>query len=151
MNGLGRWRVLVADDDADMRALIVAALRADGYQVTEVRDGCEAADYIAGPMLFGDAGAPPDLIVTDVRMPGITGLSLIAGIRAHGWSTPIIMITAYDVEATRPDAERLGAVLFAKPFDVDDLRTAVLNLLHKHAKSGTHRIDLPAALRKQGG
>lgn len=126
-----RPRVLVAEDDDDMRALVVGSLRADGYEVVEARDGAQAVDAIAGAMLFDEDERAPDIIITDVRLPGINGLSLLAGLRAHHWATPIIVMTAYQPDRIRPLASRLGAdATFAKPFAVDDLRAAVANLLH---------------------
>jgi DNA-binding response OmpR family regulator len=143
-------RVLVAEDDADTRAAIIWVLRADGYEVIEASDGREATDRIAGSMLFEDGGPPPDLIITDVRMPGISGLSLVAGIRARHWKTPIIVITAHDTDTIRAEAKRIGAdVVFIKPFDLDDLRTAVTNMLHDRGRSGTHALDLPDAVKRK--
>ncbi|HSQ65636.1 MAG TPA: response regulator [Polyangiaceae bacterium] len=123
-------RVLVADDDDDMRALIVAALGEDGYEISEARNGRELLDRVAPSMLFDEASHAPDVIVTDVRMPGVNGLSVLAGLRDTGWATPIILITAFDKDQIRAQGSELGAdAVFHKPFDVDDLRTAVLNLL----------------------
>jgi CheY-like chemotaxis protein len=125
-----RPRVLVAEDDDDIRSLIVWGLRADGHDVIEACNGSEAADRIAGSLLFEEGARAPDLIITDVRMHGITGLSLLAGIRARGWKIPIIVITAYEIDKVRPEAERLGAdAVMGKPFDVDDLRTTVTRIL----------------------
>lgn len=143
-----RPRVLVAEDDDDLRSLIVWGLRADGYDIVEARTGSQAADLIAGALLFDEGERAPDLIVTDVRLPGITGMSLLAGIRARGSETPVIVLTAYDIDTVRPEAERLGVVaVFAKPFDIDDLRTAVMNALRK--KSGTHALHLTEAQTKR--
>jgi CheY-like chemotaxis protein len=137
-----RPRVLVAEDDDDLRALIVWGLGTDGYDVVEARNGREAIDEVAGSLLLDEGERPPDLIITDVRMPGVTGVSLLAGIRARGWRIPIIVMTAYDIETMRPEADRLGAdVVFSKPFDIDDLRTAAMNLLGRK-RSGTHEIDI---------
>jgi two-component system response regulator (stage 0 sporulation protein F) len=145
-----RPRVLVADDDDDIRALIVWGLRADGYEVVEASSGMEAANRLAGSLLFHEGERAPDLIVTDVRMHGITGLTLLGGIRDCGSKIPVIIITAYDIAAVRAEAERLGAdAVFAKPFDIDDLRTAVMNVMARR-KSGVHAIDLGAIRRKNG-
>ena len=134
----GQPWVLVVEDDPFLVRLIVWALRGDGYDVVVARDGREATDAIASTLLFDEGGRPPDLIITDVRLPGISGLSLLAGIRAHGWKMPIIVMTAHDIERVRPEAERLGATaVFHKPFDVDDLRTAVMHLFAKK-RSGTY-------------
>jgi len=125
-----RPSVLVVEDDDDIRSLVAWSLRADGYDVTEVANGAHAVDVIAGPMMFGeDSERAPDLIVTDVRLPGISGLTLLAGLRAQRCATPIILMTAYEIERVKPIAEALGATVFAKPFDVDELRAAVATAL----------------------
>jgi CheY-like chemotaxis protein len=120
--------VLVAEDDDDIRAMIVAALRRDGYDVIEASNGAELLDQI-GSMLFLKF-APPDLIVSDVRMPGFSGIQVLAGLRNADWHTPMVLITAYGSEGVYDEAKKLGAdAIFGKPFDIDDLRTAVLNMV----------------------
>jgi CheY-like chemotaxis protein len=122
--------ILVAEDDEDIRTLIAIALRRDGYDVIEARTGAELLEHIGSSMLFGDAFPPPDVIVSDVRMPGFTGLEVLAGLRDANWHTPILLITAYGNDETYEEAARLGASgVFDKPFDMDDLRTAILNLV----------------------
>jgi CheY-like chemotaxis protein len=119
-----RPRIVVADDDEDLRALIVAALRCDGYDIVEARDGDEVLRCMRSSHRM------PDAIVTDVCMPTRSGLSVLAAVRADGWLTPFVLVTALATESVRPQAERLGAdVLFRKPFDTDDLRTVVMNVL----------------------
>jgi CheY-like chemotaxis protein len=126
--------VLVAEDDADIRTLISVALRKDGYDVIEARSGAELLEHIGSSMLFGESFPPPDVIVSDVRMPGFTGLEVLAGLRDANWHTPILLITAYGNDDTYEEASRLGASgVFDKPFDIDDLRTAVLNLVPNEA------------------
>ncbi len=116
-------RVLVADDDDEIRALLVAAFRLDGYDVVEARDGASALHQFTG------GTHRPDVVVADLRMPVMNGLTLLGGLRADGWLMPIIVMTAY-AEQLRERVERLGAdALFAKPFDIDDLRMAVMNML----------------------
>ena len=62
-------------------------------------------------------------------MPVANGLQVVAALRSANCWTPVILMTAFGDESMRTEAQRLGAVLFDKPFDLDDLRTAVLNLL----------------------
>ncbi len=129
-------RVLIAEDDDDIRTLLVTVLRADGYAVIEACDGRDAIDRIAPAMLFDENGIAPDAIITDVRMPGISGITLLSGLRANGWDTPIIIITAFDTERIRSEARELGAdAVFAKPFDIDDLRTALAHVLRRRGRS----------------
>jgi DNA-binding NtrC family response regulator len=115
-------RVLVAEDDRNMRELIVASLRADGYDVTAAGDLDRLGESVGvdtGP----DAVA---LIVTDNRMPGCTGLELLTALRAAHWETPVILITAFGSPATHRHAAALGATaVLDKPFPLDQLRALV--------------------------
>jgi CheY-like chemotaxis protein len=117
--------VLVADDNDDIRQLMVKALSSDGYDVLEARDGREVLEAVI------NSRRAPDVIVLDVQMPEINGLALLAGLRSGGWMMPIIVITAYGAACLRDHAERMGATaLFGKPFEIHDLRMAVMNVLH---------------------
>jgi CheY-like chemotaxis protein len=118
--------VLVADDDEDMRALVVDTLRADGYVVTEARDGAELLDHLVRAV--DDPLQRPDVVVTDVRMPNLSGLGVLDALRRAHVEIPVVVMTVFAHDSVRTLARRLGAVgLLKKPFDVDDLRTAVLN------------------------
>jgi CheY-like chemotaxis protein len=122
-----RMHVLVAEDDPDIRHLMALGLRCDGYKVVEVKDGAQLLERVASSMLEREYD-PPDLIVSDVRMPGFSGLTILAGLRSAGWTTPVILVTAWASDELREHAHQLHAALLEKPFDVDDLRTAVMNL-----------------------
>lgn len=127
-------RVLVAEDEEELRDLVAATLRRDGYEVVTARDGGELLDRLASARLRDEAHTPIDLIISDVRMPGWTGLQILSGIRSTDWATPVILITGFGDRETRREAARLGvAAFFDKPFDLDDLRTAVLNIVPPRA------------------
>lgn len=110
-----------------MRRLVVEALRADGYEVHEATDGGRLLVNVMTHYSDGDADL--DLIVSDVRMPICSGLDIVEQLRKSHWAVPVILMTAFGDEGTRARAEALGAVLFDKPFAIDDLRTAVMNML----------------------
>src|SRR5260221_13795769 len=76
-----RLHVLLAEDDPDIRHLVALGLRTDGYKVVEAEDGAQLLERVASSMLFGE-GDPPDLIVTDIRMPGFSGMTILAGLRS---------------------------------------------------------------------
>jgi two-component system, response regulator, stage 0 sporulation protein F len=125
---LSHARVIVVDDDEDARALVVNALRYDGHDVVEAASGMDALGRVSSMVLAGLDH--PDLIVTDIRMRGVNGLALISGLRMAGCQAPVIVMTAHESTVFRDHAERLGAAaFFVKPFDIDDLRTVVLNLI----------------------
>ncbi len=115
-------RVVLAEDDDDMRSLIACSLRRDGLAVTEVSTGSALLELVAGHLLKGGR-TPFELIISDVRMPGNSGLEILAAIRRAGWSTPVILITAFGDEQVHAEAYRLGAIaVFDKPFEVNALR-----------------------------
>lgn len=123
--GPKKANVLVAEDDPDMRRLVAAVLRGAGHRVVEATDGMQILDRIestiwsARPHLF-------DVIVTDVHMPGLSGLDVLAALRCTRWTTPVILVTAFGDDETRSEAQALGAVdVIDKPFKPDELKTAV--------------------------
>ena len=125
-----RPRLVLAEDDEDMRKLLVAALRRDGYDVVEVPDGTQLVNCLTSHRLGEHAGQPINLVISDLRMPGCSGLDVLAGLRFRNGSTPFILMTAFGDSQTNQEARRLGAAaVFNKPFDVDDLRTIVCNLV----------------------
>lgn len=119
--------IFLAEDDDDMRALIAMSLQNDGYDVIEAKDGAELLDLLAGA-----SASPmrrPDIIVSDVLMPCYSGLGVLAALHKSSWNIPVILITARRDESVIRDAMRLGAsAVVHKPFDIDDLRTAILNV-----------------------
>ena len=123
-------RILLAEDDPALRSLLAAALARDGYSVVEAADGTEVLDLLASH-LVADTGLPRlDVIVSDVRMPGWTGLDVLAGLRALPGAPPVVLITAFGGEEFRDRARRLGAAAtLDKPFDIDDLRGVIRQTL----------------------
>jgi two-component system response regulator (stage 0 sporulation protein F) len=119
-------RVLVADDDDELRGILVEALRSDGYAVSEARDGMEMLAIIHDSLTY--PGSRPDVVVADVRMPHLSGLGALQELKRTGVRLPVVMMTAFCPESVEIVAKRLGAAgVLRKPFDLDDLRTAVLN------------------------
>jgi CheY-like chemotaxis protein len=137
------FRVLVAEDDVEMRRVVADALREDGYDVVELADGGRLLVEIAARMKAEVAGESVDLIVSDIRMPICTGLQILEVLRQSHWHTPVVLMTAFGDDATRRRAESLMAVLFDKPFDLDDLRTAVAHLLPRDRSASGPSSLLP--------
>lgn len=120
-------RVLLAEDDAEMRRLLVATLRRAHCEVTEAQTGVQLSEQIAR-VRDGGAGAV-DLIISDIRMPGRSGLDVLAALRRLDRDTPVILITGFGDPETHAQAHQLGALaVFNKPFDLDDLRMLVVSL-----------------------
>ena len=121
--------VYVADDDQDMRAFVGEALRADGCATLEAGDGEELLGLFQ--LALRDPELCPDVLVTDVKMPRLSGLGVLATLKHAGWRLPTIMITVVSDDSIHTVAKRLGAVgVLHKPFDPADLVIAV-----RHAKA----------------
>jgi two-component system, response regulator, stage 0 sporulation protein F len=120
-------RLLVGEDDEAMRSLLSASLRADGFEVIEMKDGEEVLVHLSD--VSAERAPTPDLVIMDVRMPRHSGLELLAAMHLAEWKVPVILITAFGDDRLHRRAKELGAAaVFDKPFDLDDLRTAILNL-----------------------
>jgi len=116
-------RVVVADDNDDMRAAIRELMEGLGAEVAEAANG---GDLI---MLLTD-DRPVDLLITDVRMPWMTGFQVSLAARNAGLTMPIIVVTAFGDDQLRAQVERLGsASLLSKPFRPDDLLSLARSLL----------------------
>jgi two-component system response regulator (stage 0 sporulation protein F) len=123
-------RLLLAEDDFELRELLACVLRADGHDVVEARDGNELWSMLTEEGR-GDE-EPFALVVSDVRMPGLTAFDVLSKLQRSLVDTPVILITAFGDQTTHLRALRLGASrVFDKPFDCDDLRTAVHETLNQ--------------------
>lgn len=121
--GLQRARVLVADDNADLRHYVQRLLEPE-HEVVAARDGAEA--------LEAAREARPDLIVTDVMMPRLDGFGLVRALREDDLlkAVPILMLSARAGEEARIEGREAGADDYlAKPFSARELRSRVANLL----------------------
>lgn len=118
--------ILLAEDDKEMRALLTHALRRAGYFVTECSNGMELLDHLGSYILPGEEHEQVDLVISDIRMPGLTGLEILEGVSKHENFPPFFLITAFGDAEAHAQAERFGArAMFDKPFDVDDLLAKV--------------------------
>jgi CheY-like chemotaxis protein len=124
-------RILVAEDDPEMRRLVVESFRRDGHEVLEVEDGRQMFDVIAAAIGRSSASACIDLIVSDVRMPPCGGLDVVELFAMDLWLPPLLLITGFPDQETRDRAKRLGAILIDKPLSLWALRTAAMDLLVK--------------------
>jgi len=118
-----RRRVLVAEDDDDMRRLVADVLRRRGYDVEEASDGAGILDRIEASVSRPESIF--DLIVSDVAMPHLSGLDVLAALRCAHWETPVILMSARADADMRDEARDLGAAFLDKPFDMKALESLV--------------------------
>ena len=106
--------ILIVDDDAEMRALLVEVLGQEGYRVAEAGDGAEALIRLRSECFDG--------IIIDKNMPGLSGLDLLPGLRMICPEAPVILITAFGDASTYVEALEKGAFEYIfKPFHLEDL------------------------------
>lgn len=118
-------RVLIADDDEDMLRLIVSALRKDRCEIQIARDGTELIEMLKEQVDM-NVGNRVDVVVSDICMPGASGLEALALLRKRGLSTPVILMTAFGNSETHSEAYQLNAIaVLNKPFDMEDLRIVI--------------------------
>ena len=116
----GAVRVLIVDDEVSMRQWLQIALRKDGYEVFTAQSGREALE------LLGHRDRRFDLLLSDIRMPDISGVEVLRQAKAIDRELVVFMMTAFASTDTAVEAMRLGAVdYFTKPFNVDELRLKV--------------------------
>ena len=114
-------RILLAEDDAEMRSLLTITLRRDGYEVVECADGIDLMERVVA-LLAKHKPHDIDLIISDIRMPWATGLQVLQGMRQYVGFPPMILITAFGDEETHNQARELGAAaLLDKPFEMNEL------------------------------
>ena len=117
-------KIVVADDDPLMRELLAFTLREEGYDVVEIPDGGRLLVQLATHFKSVDR-IPADLVISDIRMPVLSGLAMLRALRDAHWMRPVILMTAFPDDEVRRSAERLGAELLEKPFSMDFLRARV--------------------------
>jgi len=124
--------VLVVDDDTLARAFARMVLLAGGHEVIEARSGEEALDRMAE--------RPPDCIVLDLVMPGLTGLEVMEVLSGRSETTPIVVVSGTIDEGDRERCFRLGARAFVpKPVSRETLARAVREALAAGAPQGSRR------------
>ena len=109
-----RDRVLVVDDDRDACELIALVLQQAGYEVDAVQDGFQALKAVTSRR--------PDLVITDLQMPGMNGLELIRRIQAVDGEIPVVLTTGAETRDVCTGANAYGAeVCLVKPINLDEL------------------------------
>ena len=136
-------RVLLVEDDPDFRHFLASELGRQGFEVMQLTNGYDFADYVATLCLY--PVRRPDVIISDVRMPGHDGLKILGGIRSADWQTPVILMTAFGDQKLVEEAGDSGAVaVFSKPLDLNEFKTCVGKVI----KAERERQDIKADARR---
>jgi CheY-like chemotaxis protein len=122
-----RKHILLVDDEPGFRFSAGIALRKVGYTVTEAPDGKEAYRLLRQALADGE---PFDLVVTDIRMPGMSGIELLEELKAYRISVPLLAVTGFsDKELIRELQARGCPEFLEKPFRPDELVARIAKLL----------------------
>jgi two-component system response regulator (stage 0 sporulation protein F) len=125
---LEQKKILIVDDQNGIRVLLVEVFNGEGYKTFQASNGKIALDIVRK-----DA---PDLVLLDMKIPGMDGLEILKHIKDIDSSIKVIMMTAYGELDMIKEATDLGALMhFTKPFDIDELRAAVNSQLKKNDES----------------
>ncbi len=118
-------RILLSEDDLEMRRMLSWYLQKKGCDVITAKNGTDLMKHLGlrGPLEYFHGF---DLIISDIRMPGVTGLQVLEATREFDDFPPMILITAFPDKQTLDLANNLGvAAILTKPFDMDDLLTII--------------------------
>ena len=129
------FKILVVEDDKNLRKLIVTCLEKASYTVFETRNGEEALDLMDKEYV--------DLIVTDIMMPEMDGYELIKSLREANYNTPILIITAKEDIEDKRQGFNLGADDYmVKPINIDELILRVKSLLRRSNQANERKIKI---------
>jgi diguanylate cyclase (GGDEF)-like protein len=128
-------RILVVDDDPLVRGVVVESLEIMGHEADVCGDGAEALDR--------NEKFPYDLIVTDMKLPGMDGLALIKSLKSKQMETDVVVITGYGTIENAVECMKAGAIEYLiKPFTVDQIQVAVRKALeHRELRRRAHERE----------
>ncbi|MDF9577421.1 sporulation initiation phosphotransferase Spo0F [Bacillus paranthracis] len=115
-------KILIVDDQYGICVLLHEVFQKEGYQTFQAANGFQALDIVKKDN--------PDLVVLDMKIPGMDGIEILKHVKEIDESIKVILMTAYGELDMIQEAKDLGALMhFAKPFDIDEIRQAVRNEL----------------------
>ena len=129
-----KGRILVVDDEPNARTALAEILKEEGYQVETAADGFKG---LARAEEFG-----PDLVLTDLKMPGMDGVELLRKLRHHAADVPVVLMTAFGAVETAVSAMREGAADYlTKPLNTDELVLVIDRALERvRLRRETHEL-----------
>lgn len=117
-------QILIVDDERSMRDFLKILLTKEGHQVATAPNGANGLEYLQNNSC--------DLVISDIRMPGMNGLELLEAIKENNPDMPVIMITAFASPNDAVQAMKYGAFDYiSKPFNVDEIKSVVASALRK--------------------
>ena len=129
-------QVLIVDDEPNLRKILAAQLSRDGYDVMTAEDGEQGLGFLREHHI--------DLVITDLKMPKVDGMTLLREALRESPDLPIVMITAHGTVDTAVEALKLGAFDYlTKPFDKDEVRQIVAKALKTRELAGEEAAPLP--------
>ncbi len=138
-----RLQVLVADDEPNLRRVLSAQLTRDGFDVLVAEDGEQALEMLQHHHV--------DVLVTDLKMPRMDGMTLLARMTAERPELPVVVITAHGTVDTAVEALKLGAFDYVtKPFDRDEFKAVIDKATRTRALRDKHAAPLAEALPSNG-
>ncbi|SHO50475.1 sigma-54-dependent transcriptional regulator [Desulfopila aestuarii] len=118
------FQILVVDDERSMRDFLKILLTKEGHQVATAPNGTDALEHLRNNSC--------DLVITDIRMPGMSGLDLLEAIKEDFSDLPVIMITAFASPNDAVHAMKFGAFDYiSKPFNVDEIKSVINSAIKK--------------------
>jgi DNA-binding NtrC family response regulator len=134
-------RILIVDDDHAMRLALAESLESCGYDISAAENGSEALNLFSKRKF--------DLVVTDMKMPEMSGIEVLQGVKKLSPDVPVILITAYGTVNTAVEAMKEGAAEFImKPFSLDDLEAIVKNVLNTSKTEASKNQDVLHAAKR---
>ncbi len=127
---MDKKKLLIVDDQNGIRILLMEVFSSEGYDTFQAANGKLALELVLNES--------PDLVLLDMKIPGMDGLEILKRIKEINTDIKVIMMTAYGELDMIKEATDLGALMhFTKPFDIDEMRVAVntqlkKSLLEKH-------------------
>ena len=139
-----KGKILVVDDERSMREMLEIFLGREGYEVAGCSSASDALEVLAEDQGF-------DLIITDINMPGLTGLDLLKSVGELEKEIPVIMITAYGSPDSAVQAMKLGAVDYiTKPFRIEEVKARISAAVERR-KLTEENVELHRLLDQQFG
>jgi two-component system, NtrC family, response regulator AtoC len=136
-------KILIVDDESDMRVVLSAMLKKEGFDVAAAANGQDALQILKSNKIA--------VIVTDLKMPDIDGMELLDRVSAQHPEIPVIMITAHGTIATAVEAMKKGALDYiTKPFDQDEFKSVIFKAVRTSSLKENELFLPPEDLERAG-